>query len=1042
MDERNFANLFRQTPEIVCVTSGPDHRFEFVNEAHIRALGFDASGRTVRDAQPESVEVHGILDDVYRTGKTAELREIPVTVTDRERYFNLTYAARRNANDVIDGIMIMGSEVTDQVLARRSQDNQRRWLETVLNRLPSPTLFVDPVTDDITFQNDAAVQLIGEHPGGLPLTQVREGKSLRDHPLELSSREGVRAIEASTDLIPEEFGQPATGLLVLKDVTAQKRIQRTLERSEEQLTLALASSKVGFFDWNIVDDDIVFSDQMRADWGIVASAHKMTLADVVAIIHPQDRERAKLHIDAAMLKRLPLQVEYRVVRPDGTTVWIEARGKVHYDAEGRAVRFFGTSLDVSERAENERTLRALADAMPQVVWAARSDGVLDYTNQRWTEYSGSSDPARWLDFVMPGERDNVVASWTASVATGETYEAEFHLLRDRDRTYRWHLVRANPAFDEAGRVTRWFGTCIDIEDQKRSEELLRFLADASVVLSSSLDYQTTLANVTRMAVPMVADWASVDMLAPDGSIRRLAVAHVDPSKIRLAHELWGRWPPKLDDANGIGRVIRTGKAEVLTEISDALLVETIKDGELLDTVRNLGLTSWMSVPLTVRGKTLGAITFVSAESGRSFSTAELRLAKDLALRAGAAIDNADLYASAVAARQTADDANRLKDDFLATVSHELRTPLNAMLGWTRMLRSGRLPQDRHERALETIERNAVTQAQLIDDLLDVARIISGKLRLDVQSVEVVHIVEHAVEALKVASDARKIEVLTALDPAAGQVVGDPHRLGQVMWNLLSNAIKFTPRGGRIHVLAERVDSSLRISVRDTGKGIAPEFLPYVFDRFKQEDGTSTRAHGGLGLGLAISRNIVELHGGTIAVNSKGEGQGATFVVTLPMSSLRSENRATSSRLSSSVGTAIFTPRPELMGLRVLVVDDEPDAREVVAAILEECGAVVRMAGSVAEALALVEEELPDLILSDIGMPGEDGYELIRRVRALPRAAMIPAAALTAYARAEDRRKALDAGFMMHITKPVEPAELIAVMANLQRFAQRAQTPDQ
>ncbi|HYP90862.1 MAG TPA: ATP-binding protein, partial [Polyangiaceae bacterium] len=535
---------------------------------------------------------------------------------------------------------------------------------------------------------------------------------------------------------------------------------------------------------------------------------------------------------------------------------------------------------------------------------------------------------------------------------------------------------------------------------------------------------------------LVADSATVDMVEPDGSFRRLAVAHADPAKIELSHELWRRWPPRPEDATGVAHVVRTGRPEIRTEVTDEALAQTTADPDLLRLLRKLGAKSSMCVPLNVRGKAIGAITFISAESGRRFTADDLGVASDFGRRVGAAIDNAQLYRTAIEAKQHADEANRLKDEFLATISHELRTPLNAMLGWTRMLRGGLLSKDRQERALEIIERNAVTQAQLIEDLLDVARIISGKLRLDVQAVGVAHVVEHAIDSLRLASDARKIQIVAALDPCAGQLLGDPQRLGQVLWNLLSNAIKFTPRGGRINVTAERVDSSLRIMVSDTGQGIAPEFLPYVFERFKQGDGATTRAHGGLGLGLAISRHIVELHGGTISVHSEGEGKGTTFVVSLPMSPLRQDNRVTPSRPTNSLESMEFEVRPELANLRVLVVDDEPDARELLAVVLQQCGARVRMAGSVAEALALLEQELPELILSDIGMPGENGYSFIQKVRALPRAASIPAAALTAYARAEDRRKALDAGFMMHIPKPVEPAELISVVASLTRFAAR------
>jgi len=946
IDDLNFANLFRQTPEMVCILAGPEHRFELVNEAHIRVLGFDATGRTVREAQPESVEVHGILDDVYRTGVTAELREIAVTVTDRTRYFNLTYAARKDVLGHIDGIMILGSEVTEQVLARQAKDQH---------------------------------------------------------------------------------------------IAAQQRAQERAQRSEDQLTLALESSKVGFYDWNVPDDSFTLNPQMRAHWGIGNEERKWTLADLSELIHPDDRERVRRQVDVAMAERQPYQTEYRVIRPDGKIVWLEVRGKVHYSADGKPMRFSGTSTDISARVEHERDLQALANSMPQVVWTARPDGILDYTNQRWTDYSGSSEPARWLDFVFPSERAQVVTSWSASVASGRPYETELRLLRAADNSYRWHLVRAEPALDGSGQVTRWFGTCTDIDDQKRSEELFRFLSNVSEVLSradDSYDYTRTVSIATRMAVPLVADWAAVDLLEADGSFRRLTVAHVDSEKVALANEIWRRWPATADDAVGVAEVVRTGRSEIISDLSDEALAAQSPDPERARAMRALGLKSSMRVPFYAREKLVGALTFGSAESGRRFSSNDLRFAEEFARRVGVAIDNAQLFRAALDARRVADEANRLKDEFLATISHELRTPLNAMLGWTRLLRGGKLPQDRHERALDTIERNAVTQAQLIEDLLDVARIVSGKLRLDTQPVGIAHVIEYAIDSLRLASDARKIQVVASLDARAGSIIGDPHRLGQVVWNLLSNAIKFTPRGGRINVRLERVDSSLRISVADSGQGIAPEFLPHVFERFQQEDGKITRSHGGLGLGLAISRHIVELHGGTISVASKGEGCGTTFTVMLPLAPLRQETRGTSSRLSSSVGNVDLTQRPELVDLKVLVVDDEADARDLVAAVLEQMGAQVTFAGSAAEALAAVARELPDVLLSDIGMPGEDGYALIRKFRELPNAAHIPAAALTAYARAEDRRKALDAGFMMHIPKPVEPDELISVIANLTRFAPR------
>ncbi|HEY0082998.1 MAG TPA: PAS domain S-box protein [Pyrinomonadaceae bacterium] len=380
----------------------------------------------------------------------------------------------------------------------------------------------------------------------------------------------------------------------------------------------------------------------------------------------------------------------------------------------------------------------------------------------------------------------------------------------------------------------------------------------------------------------------------------------------------------------------------------------------------------------------------------------------------------------------AEDSNRMKDEFLATVSHELRTPLTAVLGWAHILRSGQLDEASAARALETIERNARAQNRMIEELLDVSRIIAGKLRLDVRRLELTHVVEAAVDSVRPAAEAKGIKLQLVLDPRAGPVSGDPDRLQQVMWNLLSNAVKFTPKNGRVQVRLERINSHVEISVSDTGQGIEPEFLPFVFDRFTQADMTNKRAHGGLGLGLAIARHLLELHGGAIRVASEGANQGATFTATLPLMVVHAEPGTEERRHPTAIERLPYETGPALDGLRVLVVDDEPDTRELLAAVLQGRGAAITLAGSAAEALTVLERETPHVLVSDIGMPGADGYELIRQVRALPpeRGGNIPAAALTAYAREDDRIRALLAGFQIHIPKPVNPAELAAVIATL------------
>jgi PAS domain S-box-containing protein len=395
-----------------------------------------------------------------------------------------------------------------------------------------------------------------------------------------------------------------------------------------------------------------------------------------------------------------------------------------------------------------------------------------------------------------------------------------------------------------------------------------------------------------------------------------------------------------------------------------------------------------------------------------------------------------LLARTQAARHTAEEASRLKDEFLATVSHELRTPMTAILGWAHLLRTASLDEPTARRALDTIERNARAQAQLIEDLLDVSRIITGKLRLDARPVELAPIIAAATDAARPAATAKGITL--HVDPGETHlaVLGDADRLQQVVWNLLSNAIKFTPQAGEVRVALARNAGHAEINVRDTGQGIAPEFLPHVFERFRQADGAPTRQHGGLGLGLAIVRHLVELHGGTVAAASAGAGHGATFTVQLPVAALRTADFGLRAGDGTSDQSAIRSPQSAILsGLRVLVVDDEPDARDLLQLVLTQSGALVMTADSAGAALAAFERERPDLLISDIGMPGVDGYALIREVRARETQsglAHLPAIALTAYARTEDRAQALDAGFHTHMPKPIDPAALVAALA---RFTQ-------
>jgi len=570
----------------------------------------------------------------------------------------------------------------------------------------------------------------------------------------------------------------------------------------------------------------------------------------------------------------------------------------------------------------------------------------------------------------------------------------------------------------------------DVEEQRRAESSLRFLLEAGKALFGVLDYETTLSTLARLCVPALGDWVSVDVLERDGSIRRISLEHSEADKVALGRQLVARQPPTADDRHGTGYVIRTGKSELIENVSAGLLADAIHDPVIRTTVEHLGLVSSIFVPLVgTSGNVLGCLGFATAESGRRLGRADLAVAEELGRRAGIAIEHARLL-------HEAREANRMKDEFLAVVSHELRTPLNAILGWARLLRGG-LADERRIAAIETIERNAFAQTQLIDDLLDVSRIVSGKMRLDVQPVQLPGVVQAGVDSMRPAIEAKGIRLNLVLDPKAGPITGDAQRLQQVVWNLVANATKFTPKGGRIQVLLERINSHVEITVSDSGQGIPKHMLRSIFERFEQGDPSTTRTHGGLGLGLAICRHIVEQHGGTIEAHSEGPGTGATFVVKLPLSPVHQQTRG-----PACVHPAVGEPLPsfdrpkELQGLRVLVVDDEPDARELVAFLLEQCGSVVSQASSVREGLAAVDRDSPQVVICDIGMPHEDGYEFVRQLRERPPAqgGHVPCAALTAFASVEDRRRALRAGFHMHLAKPVEPGELIAVVANLAQFA--------
>ena len=565
---------------------------------------------------------------------------------------------------------------------------------------------------------------------------------------------------------------------------------------------------------------------------------------------------------------------------------------------------------------------------------------------------------------------------------------------------------------------------------RRHAERAAFMNRASTALAASLDYETTLASVANLAVSAIADWCAVDIVV-DGKTQRLAMAHLNPEKVELARTLQRYEDPT--SPYSVPHVIQTRTPVLVPLITDDMIVAAARgDAEQVRAVRALGLVSYMCVPLVAHSKTLGALTLATSESQRRFDDDDLTLAQELAHRAALAVDNAQTY-------QQVQVADRLKDEFLATLSHELRTPLNAIVGYARLLQGGAITGEKMAGALNIVERNASALTHMVEDVLEVSRIISGKMRLSIQAVDLPTVVQSAVESVAPAAEAKRLRVHTSIDPNAGPISGDPDRLQQIVWNLVSNAVKFTPKGGRIQVRVERVESQVDIVVSDTGVGIKPEFLPHLFQRFRQADSTMTRHFGGLGLGLAIARHLVELHGGSVEAISEGEGKGATFRVRLPLMIVHAQP-AVDERRKLTRGSSRSTSVPKLVGIHVLAVDDDPDALSPLTEILELSGARVTTVDSGAQVLELLGTLRPDVLVADIGLPVMDGLEMIRRLRELPdsSARNTPAIALTAYARSRDRVRALESGFQTHMAKPADPAELVAAIGALVKHARPSQ----
>jgi PAS domain S-box-containing protein len=860
-----------------------------------------------------------IVDTVIREGVVIGLGNDTLLITHdgAEIPIDDSAAPIRNDRAAIIGVVLIFRDVTERRRAAARLRESRDQIAAILRGVDDGITVQDP-TGRLIYANDTAAQLCG-YPSAeallqTPLADLMRRFTLMDEkgepfpPNQLPGRlvlEGqpapaqvmrFRALASGEERwsivkatpVNNDQGQITFAINTFHDITFIKQAEAALREQRELLAVTLSS----------IGDAVITTDVRGAisfmnpvaealtGW-TSAQAQGLDLTAVFQIINEQTRQPVESPAMRVLRDGVVVGLANHtiLIARDGSEHPIDDSGAPIRNADDQMIGVVLVFRDITERKQAEDTLRAsearyrtLVEVIPQITWILAPDGTMNYMNQRWEEYTGQPgeiiQSMGWMQMLHPDDRAHVAATRASGIEAGEAYELEVRMRRF-DGNYRWHLVRVAPVQDH-GRILAWTGTATDIHDLKQAEESQRFLAEASNMLVESLDYETTLQNVAQLAVPSIADWCAIHLLEADGAIRRLAVAHVDSKRAELAYQRPARYPLSPEARHIVPHVLRSGQPELYAEVSDGLLAEAARNAEHLALLRALGVQSYMCVPLRVNQRTLGTITLALADSQRRYSSSDLALAEDLARRAALAVENARLY-------RAAQDAIRLRDQFLSIASHELKTPLTTLLGNAQMLQRRAIREgtstERDQRALRVIAEQASRLNRMIAALLDISRIETGQLSIERKRFDLCELARRVVEEVQPSLHQHSLE---CHDHGQALIVdGDELRLEQVLQNLLQNAIKYSPAGGPIAVRVEQREQMACMSVTDRGIGIPASELPNLFQRFYRAGNVDEQHISGLGVGLYVVKEIAALHNGTVTVTSQ-EGQGSTFSICLPL----------------------------------------------------------------------------------------------------------------------------------------------------------------